>query len=288
MITKGNLVVVMNDGSVKMYENVKVNGKDVDILSVIQGETIPEIHMILLSVSMYGATKVFIVNEIFCEIEIEDEIKNRSVVVDVEYRYAAEGSCIQKCKLNLLPLSLEPMDSRPENVEYIESASFGLNLGNTTVEIDVLLDDNENPVVDRETFNLSWLWFYTIGNVEYSSKYNVDVDDVENFPNYRFSITGKKSDLELKVTDEMTEDLCWTLVDREDQILHLERWAMEADSLDRGSASQAITMRADAQKLRDMSDHYIWSSLETNKYVSPSGDKRKSDEIAKIFVSKYS
>jgi len=288
MITKGNLIVIMNDGSAEVYKDVKVDGKNVDILSAIQGETIPEIHMIFLSVSMYGATKVFIVNKIFYEIEIEDEIKNRSIVVDVEYRYCIEENYVQKCKLNLLPLSLEPMDVRPENAEYIESASFGLDLGNTTVEIDVLLDDNENPVVDRETSNLSWLWFYMIGNAKYSSKYNVDVDDVENFPDYRFSITGKNSDLELKVTDEMTEDLCWTLVDREDQILHLERWSIEADSLDRDAASQAILMRADAQKLREMDDEYLWSSLETNEFVSPSEDKRKSDEIAKMFVSKYS
>ena len=288
MITKGNLIVIMNDGSVEIHKDVKVNGKSVDVLSVIQGKVIPEVHMMLLSVSMYGATKVFIVNKIFCEIEIEDEIKSRSIIVDVEYRYYSEESYIQKCKLNLLPLSLEPMGKRPENVEYIESASFGLDLGSTTVEIDVFLDDNENPVVDRETFNFGWLWFYMIGNAEYSSKYDVDVDDDENLPDYRFSITDKNSDLELKVTSEMTEEMGWTLVDREDEIISLERWAIEADSIGKSYASKAILMRADAQKLREMDDEYVWSSLETNEYVSPSGDKRKSDEIAKLFVDKYS
>lgn len=81
-----------------------------------------------------------------------------------------------------------------------------------------------------------------------------------------------------KVFDDELVD--WLLEDREELIDRIIVWAGEAyNSADR--QSDFILMKTDLVLLMGLTDAYVWSSISTNMYVSPTKDTLRFNEISK-------
>lgn len=91
-------------------------------------------------------------------------------------------------------------------------------------------------------------------------------------------ITIGNKDINEEVFDDELVD--WLLEDREELIDRIIVWAGEAyNSGDR--QSDFILMKADLVLLMGLTDAYVWSSISTNMYVSPTKDTLRFNEISK-------
>lgn len=87
---------------------------------------------------------------------------------------------------------------------------------------------------------------------------------------------------DVKIDDSIfeCERVNWKLLDREDFIEELIVWIAEAKSSDK------TLMMANLRKLLSWEDQFIWSSILTNDYISPSAQPLRFNEVCEEVLGK--
>jgi len=278
MIESNKIVAMYHDGSV-VVDEVHVDLESSDIVKF------PGFWELHASDKICGATMLIsrFGRGVSIEIDKSDETlkieqsKLTQYIKGTVYMYSEGEENPYPCRINMLSNRVEIIASIDTSIEYDE-ITFPLLLGNTTIMINCHMDDEHRVWIDTDCTNAHWLWSHAVGDVSYSRRYNMMIDEDQE-SDYSFTIVPTNGADEVKVNTDTSEENEWQIVEVDCLVPDLERWIVEA-----GDKPDATLMRADLEMIRGWSDTYIWSSLSTNDFVSINNDPRRSDEIAKKFL----
>lgn len=171
-----------------------------------------DILMVAVFAKVNGIPKVLNVDKDTGDIDISSAVEVRHIT---GYISVSSDCGISNAMVKVDTITGEITFVSPIEIDgEVEWASFALNTGGTTVEVNVVTNE-DTWRIDRLDKNVEWIDSFSTGDIKYIQQYYIDGID---------QLTHIGSGKNIKVVQEAIEEAGYSIIKVDDQLSDLTRW----------------------------------------------------------------
>lgn len=168
-------------------------------------------------------------------------------------------------------------EKKEEQIVNANTASLRkIDFENAKESVFALINGDIGKLLSEEAMESLWETYREIHEI-YSATDFIEQEYTVGFSNHNIVIDGKI------IADEIFNEVVeYSLVERDYEIEELQRMLGEAIQL--GRTNDASLMEQDIDELKELSDEYVFSSQNTNEYVSFTNNPERFNELCQMTI----